>query len=327
MDGVHCISTTPKGESLMSRIFGPVPSRRLGRSLGVDVVPYKTCTFDCVYCECGATTGLTCEREEFFPLEDILDELHDALAEIPTPPDVITLSGAGEPTLYSRLGELIDAAGRSANVPVAVITNSSLLFMPEVREELGRADIVLPSLDSALAGPFMRMNRPHRSITLDRMIEGLGTFLDEYRGKVLFEILLLEGYNTGDDDLEALAAFIGKHRVDSIQLNTAVRPGTEEGITALSPKRLEDICGSFGPACEIVASVGTRASHEEFASADRILSMIERRPCTAEDIHRALGVPIQGVVKLLGIMIGNDSVRQDTHDGENFYTAIERKSK
>ena len=310
----------------MSRIFGPVPSRRLGRSLGVDVVPYKTCTFNCIYCECGATTDLTCERREFFPLEEILDEFRDSLAEIPTPPDVITLSGAGEPTLYSRLGELIDTIRRSSGIPVAVITNSSLLFMPEVREELGRADIVLPSLDTALAGPFSRMNRPHVSITLEGMIEGLGAFLDEYRGKVLFEILLLEGYNTDDEDLEALASFLGRYRVDSIQLNTAVRPGTEVGIVPLPRKRLEEICGSFGPQCEIVASVGTRASHEEFASADRILSMIERRPCTAEDIHRALGVPIQGVVKLLGIMIEKGSVMSDVHDGETFYTASERNS-
>ena len=310
----------------MSRIFGPVPSRRLGRSLGVDVVPYKTCTFNCIYCECGATTDLTCERREFFPLEEILDEFRDSLAEIPTPPDVITLSGAGEPTLYSRLGELIDTIRRSSGIPVAVITNSSLLFMPEVREELGRADIVLPSLDTALAGPFSRMNRPHGSITLEGMIEGLGAFLDEYRGKVLFEILLLEGYNTDDEDLEALASFLGRYRVDSIQLNTAVRPGTEVGIVPLPRKRLEEICGSFGPQCEIVASVGTRASHEEFASADRILSMIERRPCTAEDIHRALGVPIQGVVKLLGIMIEKGSVMSDVHDGETFYTASERNS-
>ena len=310
----------------MSRIFGPVPSRRLGRSLGVDVVPYKTCTFDCIYCECGATTDLTCERREFFPLEEILDELRDSLAEIITPPDVITLSGAGEPTLYSRLGELIDGIRRYSEIPVAVITNSSLLFMPEVREELGLADIVLPSLDAALAGPFSRMNRPHPAVTLEGMMEGLGTFLDGYGGKVLFEILFIEGYNTGSEDLEALAAFIRTHRVDSVQLNTAVRPGTEGGITPLSRERLEDICGSFGPDCEIVASVGTRTSHEEFTSADRILSMIERRPCTAKDIHHALGVPIQGVIKLLGIMIGNGSVRSDVHDSETFYTANERNS-
>jgi wyosine [tRNA(Phe)-imidazoG37] synthetase (radical SAM superfamily) len=311
----------------MSRIFGPVPSRRLGRSLGVDVVPYKTCTFDCIYCECGATTDLTCERREFFPVEDILDELRDSLLEISDPPDVITLSGAGEPTLCSRLGELIDRIKKAAGIPVAVITNSSLLFMPEVREELGLADIVLPSLDSALEKPFSRMNRPHEEITLDRMIDGLGAFLDGYGGKVLLEILLIEDYNTGDEDLEALAAFIRKHRVDSIQLNTAVRPGTESGLAPLSRERLEMICKSFGPGCEIVASVGTRARHEEFASADRILSMIERRPCTAADIHHALGVPVQGVVKLLSMMIEKGTAQSEVHDGETFYTANDRDSR
>lgn len=310
----------------MSRIFGPVPSRRLGRSLGVDVVPYKTCTFDCIYCECGATTDLTCKRREFFPIEEIIDELNDSLAGITDPPDVITLSGAGEPTLYSRLGELTDTIKKMSGIPVAVITNSSLLFMPEVRDELGRADVVLPSLDSALPGPFSRMNRPHPEITLDRMIEGLGAFLDGYDGKVLFEILLIEGYNTSDEDLEALAAFIKKHRVDSIQLNTAVRPGTEDGLAPLSGERLEMICESFGPNCEIVASVTTRANHEEFASADRILSLIERRPCTAADIHRALGVPIQGVIKLLAMMTEKGTARSEVHDGETFYTASERNS-
>ena len=159
-------------------------------------------------------------------IEDLIDELRDSLAEITVPPDVITLSGAGEPTLYSRLGELIDSAKRMAGIPVAVITNSSLLFMPDVREELWRADIVLPSLDAALAGPFRRMNRPHPEITLARIMEGLGEFLDGYEGKVLFEILFLDGYNTDDEDLLALSSFIKQHRIDSIQLNTAIRPGT-----------------------------------------------------------------------------------------------------
>jgi wyosine [tRNA(Phe)-imidazoG37] synthetase (radical SAM superfamily) len=313
-------------ERQMSRIFGPVPSRRLGRSLGVDVVPYKTCTFDCVYCECGPTTALTLERREFFPLELVLDELRDSLSETVTPPDVITLSGSGEPTLYSRLGELIDGIKRSTRVPVSVITNSSLLFMPDVRDELGRADMVLPSLDTALAGTFSRINRPHPGIKLDMMTGGLGAFLDGYRGKVLLEILLVEGYNAGSEDLEALVSFIGKHRVDSIQLNTAVRPGTVSGISPLSRERLEEIRGLFGPGCEIVASTGTKAGHEESASTERILSMIERRPCTALDIHHSLGIPLPGVIKLLGVMIDDRSIRSDVHDGETFYTARERNS-
>jgi wyosine [tRNA(Phe)-imidazoG37] synthetase (radical SAM superfamily) len=308
----------------MGRIFGPVPSRRLGRSLGVDVVPYKTCTFNCVYCECGATTSLTAERREFFPLEELVEELLDTLSEIPYVPDAITLSGAGEPTLYSRLGELIDGIHSISDAPVAVITNSSLMFIPEVRDELGRADIVLPSLDAALEEPFRRINRPHKSIELGLLMDGLGAFLDGYGGKVLFEILLVEGFNTGDENLDELSSFLAAHGVDSIQLNTAVRPGTESGIEPLSRERLEEICSRFGQSCEIVASAPARSSHEDFASRERILSMIERRPCTADDIRHALGLPVPGVVKILGMMIERGEAAAESHGGQTFYTASER---
>jgi wyosine [tRNA(Phe)-imidazoG37] synthetase (radical SAM superfamily) len=311
----------------MSRIFGPVPSRRLGRSLGVDVVLYKTCTFNCVYCECGATTNLTCRRSEFYPLDEILDELSDSLRDLLDKPEVITLSGAGEPTLYNRLGELIDASKKISDLPVAVITNSSLLFLPEVRADLMRADIVLPSLDAAFQKPFERINRPHPSCTLDRVMSGLGTFLDEYEGKVLFEILLVEGYNSSAKDVEALSAFLKNHEVDSVQLNTAVRPGTCREIRPIDNRRLKEIQKKFGRASEIIASFPARASRKTFETSERILTMIERRPCTAEDIHRALGIPLQGVVKILSLMLEGDSVITETHEGNIFYTAKERGSR
>jgi len=308
----------------MKRIFGPVPSRRLGISLGIDVVPYKTCTFDCVYCECGATTDLRVERGEFFPLEEVVEELTDALAEMHSPPDVITMSGAGEPTLYSRLGELIDSAKEAGGLPVAVITNSSLLGDPGVREEVARADIVLPSLDAAMETAFKRINRPHPSCDLGSIMEGLGSFLDDYEGTVLFEVLLIEGYNTGDEELSALAGFLSRHRVDSVQLNTAVRPGTEKGIRPLTRERLESICEWFGPDCEIVASAGARTTHEDFAAAGRILRLLERRPCTAEDIRNALGIPAPGLAKMLGVMLEDGSVVAEEHAGGTYYTARDR---
>jgi wyosine [tRNA(Phe)-imidazoG37] synthetase (radical SAM superfamily) len=308
----------------MSRIFGPVPSRRLGRSLGVDVVPYKTCTFNCVYCECGETTNLTCSRSEFYPLSEILDELSDTLADLREKPEVITLSGAGEPTLYSRLGELIEESRRLSDLPIAVITNSSLLFIPEVREDLGMADIVLPSLDAVFEEPFERINRPHPSCTLARLLDGLGTFLEEYEGKVLLEILLVEGYNSGADDIEALSKFLGRYEVDSIQLNTAARPGTAREIGPMDRRRLEEIRGQFGRSCEIIAPSPARTSRKTFETSERILSMIERRPCTAEDIHTALGIPLQGVVKILGVMLEGDNIVSENHEGNVFYTARER---
>ena len=174
----------------MKRIFGPVPSRRLGRSLGIDVVPYKTCSFDCVYCECGATTEKIFERREFVPLRELLGELGTRLAEMPEPPDVLTLSGAGEPTLYRSMGGLIVEAKKMSGLPVAVITNSSTMHLPDVRKELYETDIVLPSLDTALEETFLRINRPHPACSLEDIIRGLEEFCRNFTGRVLLEILV-----------------------------------------------------------------------------------------------------------------------------------------
>ncbi|HSG28293.1 MAG TPA: radical SAM protein, partial [Candidatus Krumholzibacterium sp.] len=272
----------------MGRIFGPVASRRLGRSLGIDVIPYKTCSFDCVYCECGRTTDLTVERAEFYPPGLILDELRQRLSGIQGGLDVLTLSGAGEPTLYSAMGELISGIKEMSSVPVAVITNGSLLGLREVREELALADIVVPSLDAALLPAFRRINRPHPALDLGEIMNGIKAFSLEYSGEIRFEILLLDGYNTGSGELEALRTFLSGLEVGSIQLNTAVRPGTVEDVKPLSAARMEELREYFGPRCEIVASFSARAAHEEEAAATHILSMIERRPCTAADIGAAL---------------------------------------
>jgi wyosine [tRNA(Phe)-imidazoG37] synthetase (radical SAM superfamily) len=304
------------------RIFGPVPSRRLGSSLGIDVIPPKTCSFDCVYCECGATTEKTCERREFFPVREILDELERHLAEMGERPDVVTLSGSGEPTLYRPLGELIEGIRVRANLPVAVITNSSLLVLPDVRAELSRADIVLPSLDAADEDAFRRVNRPHTLCSLPEIIEGLGRFLKEYRGTVLFEILLIEGYNTGRRSLEALKTALERMRVDKIQLNTAVRPGTERHIEPLDDESMRTIRDFFGPLCEVVASARTtRMRHEERIVEEIILPLLERRPCTADDIGAVLGIGAAGALRLMETLKAAGKVAEHSHGGIIFYTS------
>jgi len=308
----------------MSRIFGPVPSRRLGRSLGIDIVPYKTCTFDCVYCECGRTTNLTCERREFYPLEELLAAVRDRLGRLAEPPDHLTLSGAGEPTLYSRMGELIAGLKRISDVPVAVITNGSLLGDPAVRKELLGADVVLPSLDAVFETVFRKINRPHDDCRLEKIIEGLETFVGEFRGRVLLEILLVEGYNTGEDHLEALAAVVRRLPVEAVQINTAVRPGTVPGVGPLAPDALERIRERFGPRAEIVASTPVRAGHEEKAAVETILEMVARRPCTAADIHRSLGTPLPGVIKILATLESRGEVSSSPHGTDTFYTAVKR---
>lgn len=308
----------------MQRIFGPVPSRRLGRSLGIDIIPYKTCTFDCVYCECGATTNKTCERREFFPLGDILAELEERLSEVPEKPDALTLSGAGEPTLYGKLGELILAVKRVSDIPVAVITNSSLLDRNGVRDELYHADIVLPSLDTALEHTFRRLNRPHEMCSLDRIIDGLERFTENFAGTVLLEILLVDGFNTDAENLDALRRAVGRLRVDSVQLNTAVRPGTVRGIEPLCRARLVEAGRNIAPNCEVITDATVKTDREDTAIQNRIIALVARRPSTAEDLHRALGVPLPGITKLLSRLADEGRIVSEAQGDKTFYIATER---
>jgi len=308
----------------MARIFGPVPSRRLGRSLGIDVVPYKTCSFDCVYCECGQTTRLTVDREEFYPPAEILDELGARLSGMADPPDVITLSGGGEPTLYSGLGELLEGARSITDIPLAVLTNSSLIDRPDVREDLSFCDIFIPSLDAALPGEFARINRPHPDIRLDGILEGLRTFLDDYEGKVFIEILLVDGYNTGEENIAALARILKTLRYDAIQLNTAVRPGTVREVKPLSADEMEWFRARFGPRCEVIAAASSRAEHEDQSAMEHIVSMLERRPCGAADIAAAFGLNVPQVVKILDAMTEKGLVTSESRGGNIFYTAVAR---
>ena len=173
----------------MRFIYGPVPSRRLGRSLGVSPIPRKTCTYSCVYCHLGPTTRLTVARESFFPKDEIYDEIASALPEADA--DYVTFSGDGEPTLCKDLGWLIRRCKADFDTPVAVITNGSLLSLPEVREELREADLVMPSLDAGSAGVFRQINRPERSLEFDTVIEGLVAFRNEYPGLIWLEVMLV----------------------------------------------------------------------------------------------------------------------------------------
>lgn len=312
--------TSGKREDSSTRIFGPVPSRRLGLSLGVDVVPYKTCTFDCVYCECGATTRKTCARETFYDPRAVLDELEGRLSRAARKPDVVTLSGSGEPTLYRGMGELIEGAKRLTGLPFAVITNGSLLWMEDVREELSRADIVLPSLDAAVEEDYRRVNRPHEACTLERLIGGLETFLASYRGTVLLEVLVVGGYNAGEANLAALRETIGRLRADRVQLNTAVRPGTERDALPLDAETLERIRRSFGPRCELIApSAAPRARHEEAVMESAVLDLLSRRPCTVSDMHASFGGPSRRIDDLLRNLLETGAIEAERRGNEVFY--------
>ena len=231
-------------------IFGPVPSRRLGRSLGVDVVPFKTCTFDCIYCQLGRTTNRTVERREWVPLDAVVDELRGKLA---LRPDYITIGGSGEPTLYSRIGELIDGIRSMTDIPVAVLTNGSLLWKQDVRNDLRKAHVVIPSLDVGDNVLFQVVNRPHPAITFERLLDGLAAFRQEFQGEYWLEVLLLAGYTAIEAEVKKIAKRTAEIGPDRVHLNTCVRPPAEEYAYAVDWQRLIDLAGLFTPPAEVIA--------------------------------------------------------------------------
>jgi wyosine [tRNA(Phe)-imidazoG37] synthetase (radical SAM superfamily) len=271
-------------------LFGPVASRRLGLSLGIDIVPFKICSQDCIYCELGPTTEKSIERKDYAPIEDILAELKERLAE-GLSADFITITGSGEPTLNSRLGELVEKIKKITRIPVAILTNGTLFYRQDVRADCAKADVVVPSLDAGDEGVFEKINRPHPDINIEKLILGLCLFRDEYHGQIWLEVFLVEGVNTGDEQIAEIKEAIKRIRPDKIQLNTAVRPTAEAGIERVKPERLADIAKELGENCEVVADFSAARCHKKAQSkAEYVLSMLKRRPCSIEDICSGLGI-------------------------------------
>jgi wyosine [tRNA(Phe)-imidazoG37] synthetase (radical SAM superfamily) len=289
-----------------SHIFGPVHSRRLGRSLGIDLVPYKVCSFDCVYCECGETTRELLQRKEFFPTREVLIELEEYLSRSPKL-DFVTFSGSGEPTLSLSIGFVIDyLKNQFPDYRVAVLTNGSLLWKEEVRQDLLQADVVLPTLSSASDETFRRIHRPAFGLTIDRIISGIEQFRKEYRGQIWLEIFIIPGINTTDSELEGLRGAIQRINPDKVQLNTLDRPGTEDWVRPASPEeldRIRDLLGLSG--IEFIEPVSFGILQEttmtsDWAHAVKVVhDLLRRRPSTLEDISASTGLNRREVLKIL----------------------------
>ncbi len=304
----------------MSFLFGPVPSRRLGRSLGVDLVPPKTCCFDCVYCEVGPTTRLTMRRRTY-QVTAILEELRRALPEYAPVADVITLAGLGEPTLNAGLGEIIAGLKAITEVPVAVLTNGALLYRPEVRRELGGADIVLPSLDTALEPTFRRLNRPHPRLSLELLLEGLRAFRREFGGQFWLEVMLLRGVNDSEVELAALRREIARLSPDKLQLNTALRPVVADWAQPLSPEELDRVANFLGQGAEVIADFRPLTRTPQSLSDEAYVEMLSRRPMTALDIAQAFGLHPREVAVHLGELAARGLVQQESFRRETYYRA------
>ncbi len=284
-------------------LYGPVPSRRLGRSLGIDLVPHKVCTYDCIYCQIGSTTEKTLARKEYAPVKEILEEVRSFLKGEPSSIDHFSLSGSGEPTLHSHIRSVIEGIKAMTSVPIAVITNGSLLYDEEVRQDLLRADIVLPSLDAVSADVFIKINRPHPGFSVGKVIEGLVEFRKVYRGQIWLEILFCKGVNDGKEELLKMKKVVGRMQPDRIHLNTVVRPPCEKQAVPLDQKEMEEIRAFFGDKASVISEFDRHPPMVlERDIEQEILEILKRRPLSATDLSKGMGISkdkLDGYIKPL----------------------------
>ncbi len=292
-------------------LFGPVPSRRLGMSLGVDLVPHKTCSLNCIYCECGRTTELTIERKEYVSYEAVINELEHYFVNNPAP-DYVTFSGSGEPTLNSRIGDVLQFIKlKNPDIPVAVLTNGTLFYQKQVRTELLSSNLILPSLDAASDLSFRKINRPFHKLNIQECIQGLQDFRNEYKGEIWLEVLIIPGYNDSKADLKLLKEAFEKIRPDSIQLNTLDRPGTISDIRAACKVELQQIVDYWKlDNVSIIAAAPDRKKIKSYREdiETAILETIFRRPCTPDDLAKILGLHINEINKYLDVLEADDKI-------------------
>jgi wyosine [tRNA(Phe)-imidazoG37] synthetase (radical SAM superfamily) len=271
----------------MECLFGPVLSRRLGLSMGVDLLRYKTCNLDCVYCELGKTGCLAEGRDRFVPPEMVLREIKSRKEE---DFDHLTFAGSGEPTLSRDLGEIMRRSKEIIDVPVAVITNSTLLTNPQVRSEVATADVVLPSLDAATQATFEKINRPAKNLRIDQIIEGLQTFRSEFSGEIWLEVMLVKDVN--DIEIEQISMAVESIDPDRVQLNTVVRPPAEP-VRPLDESEMMGVLRAFNNA-EIIPDWDWRVPERMEA---KLLEIMSDRPCTIDEIHELACLDKSAAVK------------------------------
>ena len=306
----------------MSYIFGPVPSRRLGLSLGVDLIPHKTCTFDCLYCEVGRTTNRTITGSVLAPVDEILRQLDKRLTECN--PNVITLAGSGEPTLHSEIDHIISGIRELTDTRIVILTNGSLFWDEAVRKRVLGADLIMPTLSSAVSSTFQTIHRPHGDLTLDRIVNGLKQLRTEFDGLIYLEVILLAGINDTDEEMRALKPLIHEIQPEKIQLNTVVRPPADVCAKALDSKRLEEIKLLLGERAEIVVDIGAeKGAMEHQIKSEGLLEMVRRRPLRIKDMANSLGLSIHEVESVVKGLLIKGYLRRQDHSGEIFYVSNE----
>jgi len=300
-------------------LFGPVPSRRLGSSLGIDLIPYKTCSLNCVYCECEATTELTDVRKEYVPIDEVIEELDDFLSKGPKV-DYLTFSGSGEPTLNDGICRIVSfLREKYPDYKIALLTNGTLFYDEKVRKDVLDCDVILPSLDAGTEQIFQKINRPHPDLTLEMLVSGLVDLRKEFNGKIWLEVFIVPGCNDNDEELSAIKAHIDRIRPDAIQVNSLDRPSTEGWVRPVDQKTLDRISSFLdGESVGKPSNIGELDSFKEDTT-DRILSTIRRRPCTAEDLSKILGLHLNELNKYLNYLSDSGRIYCEKEKRGMFY--------
>ncbi|UCC48576.1 MAG: radical SAM protein [Gemmatimonadota bacterium] len=310
----------------MKYVFGPVPSRRLGQSLGVDPVPLKTCNWNCIYCQLGRSRPLVNERRDYLPPDEIVSEVEQALrAHGPEGIDWITFLGSGEPLLHAHLGGMLREVKALTRLPVAVITNGSLLYLPAVRDELSVADAVLPTVDAGTPELYHRINRPHPEITYERLIEGLIAFGQEYEGHLWLEVMLMRGVNDTEGALQDIAAELTRIRPREVHINLPTRPPAEAWLEPADPEELMRAIARLEQVAPVRAVTPVTGTVELTASdtlADAILAVITRHPLHQEELEWMLVYwDAQQVHAALAELEATGRAQVVTRYGRQFWTA------
>ncbi len=306
-------------------IFGPVKSRRLGRSLGIELVPKKVCTMNCIYCETGKTTNLTLERKEYYPW-DLIEKSILQAKEIEDTFDVLTFTGSGEPSLNIHFEKALRLAKKIIKKPIAVLTNASLLDIPSVREALAEIDIVLPSLDAGNPETFKKINLPHPKIELKTIIENLKKLREEMKGEMWLEILFVEGINDSEKDLKDLKSAIDYINPHKVQLNTVVRPPAFEEAKPISFEKLKKIAEFLGEKVEIIVdkdrlekAVKTFKESEKEKIKERLFDYLKRRPSTIEELSSAFKIEKEIIEDILKTFISEGKVKEKLYEEKIFF--------
>jgi len=300
-------------------IFGPVPSRRFGLSLGIDLLGSKICSMDCIYCEVGRTINLTMKRDEYVPAREVLDEIRDFLETNSEKPDYITFSGMGEPTLHSSIGFIIDRIHEMTDIPVCVLTNSTTITNENVFNSLLGADVVVPSLDALNANSIKKLNKPVQGLDFKKIVEKLSEFKKAFKGRLLVEILFVKGINDNESELEVLYKAVNEINPDGLQIHTVARPSMSGHADPVSDEFLEYARNYFSVSSSKIGEFNKINKNYSQSDEDMIVSLLKIRPCHFQEILDSTGITETKLNELLEGLNNKGEIKKMNFNDITYY--------